>query len=126
MSDKYKINDNKLELKSGVVDFNHNIKEVIFYNNIYIILLNIPNHIDEVDNIYGVNSQGEIIWRIESPEIVFPVNELTEEYANMSKSIYTAIHKQTNEEFVGHTFFAFKYKFDYKTGKLLGKELGRW
>lgn len=127
MSKGYTINGRNLETKHMKVHFNFNIKEVIFYNNIYVVLLDIPNNVNEIDNIYGVNSQGNIIWRIENAKKAFPTKKIgTAEYDNMTSSIYVGLQLSSNGEFIASTFFAIKYKFDYKTGKILKKEIGRW
>ena len=123
----YRIENKKLLSKDFKVDFDYNIKDIQYIDNIYIILLDIPNNVDEIDNVYGVNEKGEIIWRIENPEKTFPVNKTGKpEYDNIALSVYVSINFNPDMLLTATTFFATKYVVDYKTGKLLKKEQGRW
>jgi len=122
---KYKIAGNSLKTERFNINFNYRIADVRYWDGVYIVLLSIPNEIDEVDNIYGVDGNGKIIWRIENPIKAFKIDEQEQGYNYFASSVYVAIHLDKGV-FTGTTFFAIKYTFDYKTGKLINKESVRW
>jgi len=122
----YMIESNKLITKDFEVSFDFCIKDVQFIDNIYVLLLDIPNDVDETDNIYGVNEQGKIIWRIENPIEAFNINKDEQGYRYLASSTYVNMHLSPNGVFTANTFFAIKYTLDYKTGKLLKIDFNRW
>jgi hypothetical protein len=126
MNSKYEIVKNTLETNNFKVDFTYNIADVKYWDDIYVVLLTIPNEINETENIYGVNIDGEVIWRIENPINAFKVDKDEQGYNYLSSSVYTHMHLSSNGTFTATTFFAMKYVFDSRTGKLLKKEFGRW
>lgn len=126
MSPNYEIINKTLKADDFTVHFEHNIQEVIFWEGIYIVLLSIPNEVNEVDNIYGVNSSGEVIWKIENPTKAFKLNKNEQGYDYMALSIYVHMNMSTEGVFIANTFFGMRNIFDYKTGKLLKQECSRW
>lgn len=126
MNGRYEVSNKKLVTPQFERTFDHEIHEVIYYKNIYVVLLTIPNDCNEVDNIYGINSVGKQIWRIENPEKVFNIQKTGKsEFDNMTLSIYVGLN-QDDDVFSATTFFGIKYIFDYQNGKLLEKKNIRW
>lgn len=117
----YNIVGSNLITKIFSVKFDYSISDVKYNLEVYIVLLNIPNDINEVDNIYGVNGQGDIIWRIENPIKAFNISENEQGYEYLANSIYVGIFND-NGIFSANTFFGMKYDFDYKTGRLISKK----
>lgn len=126
MSLNYEVINKTLKTDDFTVKFEYNIQDVIFWDEIYIILLSIPNEVNEIDNIYGVNLSGEVIWRIENPIRAFKLNKDEQGYDYMVTSIYVLMHLSTEGVFTANTFGGMRYIFDYKTGKLLKQVCGRW
>lgn len=126
MSTSYEIIESTLRTSSFMVNFEYNIADVKYWDGIYVVLLAIPNGINETDNIYGVNSYGKIIWRIENPIRAFNIGKDDQGYNYLASSVFTLVHLSSDGTFTANTFFAIKYTFDCKTGKLLKKESGRW
>lgn len=122
---KFEIIENSLKAEKFNLKFEHQITDVKYWDGVYVVLLSIPNEVDEVDNIYGVDDNGNIIWRIENPIQAFTIAESEQGYDYFTSSVYVAIHLDDGV-FSGNTFFAIKYVFDYKTGKLIKKEPSRW
>jgi len=91
-----------------------------------VVLLDIPVGVDEIDNIYGVSQDGNVIWRVENPLKAFKIDENTQGFEYYAKSIYVGISVDDKEMLSGTTFFGMKYIIDCKTGKLLKKEYMRW
>ncbi len=126
MNSNYEVAENSLITTNFKIDFEHNISNVIYWDDIYVVLLFIPNNVNETDNIYGINSKGEIVWRIQNPIKAFKIDKNEQGYNYLSSSVYVHMHLDSDGIFTATTFFAMKYMFDYKTGKLLKKEYGRW
>jgi hypothetical protein len=117
----YEVIENKLINQEFTVKFDYNISDVKYYNGIFVVLLEIPNDVNEVDNIYGVSQQGKLIWRIESPIKAFNISINEQGYDYLANSIYVGVFEKEGS-FSANTFFGMKYTFDYKTGKLISKE----
>ncbi len=64
---------NELVVENNKIVFDHNIRYVIEVNDTLIILLEIPNNIRYLNNVFGINKNGEIKWRIQSVGDVFPL-----------------------------------------------------
>lgn len=126
MDTNYEVIEKTLKTDNFTVNFEHNIQDVILWDKIYIILLSIPNEVEEVDNIYGVNLSGKVIWRIENPVKAFNLKEEEQGYDYMVSSIYVLMHLSAEGVFTANTFGGMRYIFDYKTGKLLKQESSRW
>lgn len=126
MNSNYEVINKTLETNDFTVDFEYNIQDVIYWDGIYIVLLSIPNEVNEVDNIYGVNSRGKVIWKIENPTKAFKLNKNEQGYDYMALSIYVHMNVSAEGVFTANTFFGMRYIFDYKTGKLLKQESSRW
>ena len=123
----FQIKRNELKISdSVVVAFDYEISEVMYLSGIYIVLLNIPVGVDEIDNIYGVVSSGDIVWRVENPKKTFELDENTQGFEYYTKSVYKGINSDDKEILSGTTFFGMKYIIDHKTGKLLKKEYLHW
>ena len=122
---EYEIIDNTLRTRSFNVNFGYKITDVTYWDGVYVVLLSIPNKVDEVDNIYGVDENGNIIWRIENPIKAFKIDKKEQGYNYFASSVYVNVRLDEGI-FIGTTFFAVKYTFDYKTGKLINKEPSKW
>ena len=113
----YKILGNKLIINNNTVKFDFEINSVISKEDIYIVLLDIPIDVNETDNIYGVNVEGEIIWQVENPTISFSISPDTQGYKYYSNSIYVQL-SMNDEKIYANTFSGLQYNINYKTGKL--------
>jgi len=120
------LNKSTLKVNDCEIEFEHNIADVKYWDEIYVVLLDIPNDVDEVDNIYGVDSHGKLLWRIENPIKAFNVSPNEQGYSYLASSIYVHMHLSSEGIFTANTFFAMKYTFDHRTGKLLKRESARW
>ncbi len=73
LSIKFSQYDNELVVENNKIVFDHNIRYVVEVNDILIVLLEIPNNIMYLNNVFGINKNVEIKWRIQSVGDVFPV-----------------------------------------------------
>lgn len=126
MSKNYEVEKCELKTANFTVKFDYEIAKVEYLDGIYIVLLYIPVGIDEVDNIYGVDSNGNVLWRVENPVKAFSLSEDDQGFMYSAKSIYVGLNLDEAGTLSGTTFFAMRYTIDYKTGKLLKEEFMRW
>lgn len=71
LSIKFSQYDNELVVENNKIVFNHDIRSVVETNDTLIVLLEIPNNITYLNNVFGINKNGEIKWRIQSVGDVF-------------------------------------------------------
>lgn len=121
-----KYTNNKLITKMKEVKFQYNILDIRYSNGLYVVMLDIPKSVDEIDNIYGVNEDGVIVWRVENPIRAFNISEDTKGYAYYKQSVYVGF-LESNDKFLHVvTFFGMKYKLNGENGKLIEIEQSRW
>lgn len=60
----------KLELEKRTIDFQYKIEQVLSYNDTFLVLLQIPEDLDEINNIYCLNQDGQQLWQSEDLNVV--------------------------------------------------------
>ena len=123
MDTNYKISGNKLITDNFTTSFEYNIGQIECWDEMYVVMLDIPVGVDELDNVYGVDFNGKIVWRIESPLKAFNVVKETQGYMYYAKSIYVCINLHEKGILTATTFFSMCYTVDHKTGKLLAETM---
>ena len=73
LSIKFSQYDKELVVENNKIVFDYNIRYVKEVNDTLIVLLEIPNNIRYLNNVFGINKNGEIKWRIQSFRAVFPI-----------------------------------------------------
>ena len=73
LSIKFSQYDKELVVENNKIVFDYNIRYVKEVNDTLIVLLEIPNNIRYLNNVFGINENGEIKWRIQSGGDVFPI-----------------------------------------------------
>ena len=73
LSIKFSQYDKELVVENNKIVFDQNIRYVKEVNDTLIVLLEIPNNIRYLNNVFGINKNGEIKWRIQSFGDVFPI-----------------------------------------------------
>ena len=125
----YSVIGKKLRTLSFDLEFEFDIFKVIFYDNVYVVCLNLLDNsgccfIRKVENaIYGVSVDGEIIWRIQDPKEFFGT------FSTNTYNLFVSIGQRpdglgydrtgSNGSFYALTFCS-HYNFDHKTGKIYG------
>ena len=74
----YEISGHSFTTNNFSIRFEHEIMSVHYYDGIYVVLLGHPNKVtpmDEDDSIYGVDLEGNIVWRIENPTEAFNLSK---------------------------------------------------
>lgn len=73
LSIKFSKFDNELVVENNNIVFDHDIRYVVEVNDTLIVLLEIPTNSMYLNNVFGINRNGEIKWRIQSVGDVLPV-----------------------------------------------------
>lgn len=120
---QYEILGKTLKTQAFEVNFDNNVSEVLFYNDIFIVLLSASNsnggvNYDIKNNIYGITSTGEIIWQVQDPKEAYP-NSSWDLY-----SIFFGIGQRPDGTFTAATFETV-YTLEYKTGQLSNRIVNR-
>ena len=111
------IRGNCLVTEQFEVEFEFPISIAIYTSNIYVVLLAAPRMSAVVDNLYGVDHKGRIIWKVQSVQSAFKL---------INSTPYIAL-KAINEKVVSVTnFYGMRYYVDVVDGKLIEKENIRW
>ena len=65
-------NRDELRIDKKIMKFGYDIRDIKVVDNQVIVLLSIPFHTNEIDNIYAVSLDCKINWRVESLNIISP------------------------------------------------------
>ena len=106
-------NGNSLRVNNKSVSFPFDIDKVLVEDEFIFVLLDIPTrkeYRNYAENIYGLR-QGEIIWQVENPRIVYPENNFTP-FVGISLS---------DGRLTGTDFYGLTCIINKKTGKLEGQ-----
>ena len=104
MNSTFEIVESSLKINSFTINFEYNISDVIYWDGIYAVLLAIPNEIEETDNIYGIDSKGKVIWRIENSVKRFEADKNEQVYSYLVSSTYVHIHLNSRDIFIANNF----------------------
>lgn len=105
---RYKNNILYTDLKEVLFDFP--IKQVAKYRNLYIVVISPLEELEYPSNIFGVNEEGDIVWKIKSfnhEQIIFNKIEINHE----------------KEKLYGYDINHFKYIIDIETGEIISGKL---
>ncbi|MFD1738085.1 hypothetical protein ACFSCX_16240 [Bacillus salitolerans] len=111
------INQNKLIANGFKVEFEHKIDKAEYVSKVYLVLLEIPKGSNEVDNLYAVNENGEILWRVQSVKDAFNIPQNTP---------YVAMSIIDSKTVQVTSFFGMRYLVEILSGKLIDKECIGW
>ena len=102
--------NNVLHTSLKDVKFDYPIKQVAKYRGIYIVLISPVDSLELPLNVYGVNDEGDIIWKIKR------FNEKDTIYASIEVDI------ENNKVYLKDLNF-FKYIIDVETGEIISGKL---
>ncbi|WP_430885869.1 hypothetical protein [Fusibacter sp. JL216-2] len=111
------IDNNKIIVGENECRFDHPILDYVHSDGVYIVVLNIPKGTKEIDNVYGVNENGKLIWKIQSVTDAFGIAENTP---------YISIRIDESDSVVVNNFFGMRYEVDPSDGTLKKKECISW
>lgn len=73
MSITFRRNGNEIVVDNNKISFDHNIRYVKEVNDTLIVLLEIPNNVTYLNNVYGITKDGKMKWRIQNVSDIFPI-----------------------------------------------------
>lgn len=110
---KVNYSKNVVYTNSKEVIFKYDILEIEEVGDKILVLLKIEPGCNELDNLYCISNNGDMLWRIESAN---------ENYAGKLRFPYFGISsinlKHSVVDFYGRRFF-----FDIDSGKIIGKDI---
>jgi len=110
---KFEVDKNVLVVNKHRVEFKHNIQNVIPIDKTLVVLLDIPFDETFLDNVFAVSNEGKVIWRIQNPSEVYPINErLPYEYMRLDEAANIVV-----TDFVG-----IRYHVNPVNGKIIGRD----
>lgn len=101
----------RIEINNISFDFQHDIRAVLLYKERYIVLLEIPFNSEEINNIYCLDTQANLVWQSEDLAARYPelVNLLPYEQMGIKDdAIYAS------------DFYGRNYKINIENGKIEG------
>lgn len=107
------IKSNKNVLNIDGKKFGYKIKDILTISDLTILLLEIPINDDTIDNIFALNSDGEVVWRVESLHLLYPEKiNLPYEYITLEGNVLRATD-----------FYGRRYSIHWQTGKVTGRDI---
>ena len=106
-----------LKTESFEVVFQHDINCVLKIDNMFLVLLKIPLGSNEVDNLFGVDLEGHIKWRIQNAN---------EAFGTLKNTPYVLISAVDNQTVKVTSFFGLRFTVSITDGKLHDIEHIRW
>lgn len=103
-----------IEIDNNTYEFNFDIRAVIQYGDNYIVLLSVSFDKSEINNIYCLNSQSEILWRSEDLRLACPKLKNILPYEQMG----------LRDDFIfASDFYGRNYKINAIDGKIEGFDI---
>lgn len=111
----YKVKKRKLITNMFRRKFKYMILDVQIVGSSFIVLLDIPNGVDEINNIYALNSDGTIKWRVQDPTRIPEFN--------MSKH-EPYIHISFDNDIIkANTFMGLQFTINPEDGRIMSKKI---
>ena len=105
----YQYKKNHIEINNNSYDFEFDIRAVIEYKENYVVLLAIPFNKTEINNIYCLDSQAELVWQSEDLSVRYP------ELKNLLPYEQMGIKDDT---IFASDFYGRNYKISFNNGKI--------
>lgn len=68
----YQYKKSHIEINNNSYDFDFDIRTVIQYKETYVVLLAIPFNKTEINNIYCLDADAKLVWRVEDLAVRYP------------------------------------------------------
>lgn len=100
--------DKCIQINGFKHEFRYGIRTVIKYQGKYIVLLGIPFNSSEINNIYCLDEQANVVWQSEDLAVIYPQSKNLpyEQMGIKDFSIYAS------------DFYGRNYKINVNTGKI--------
>lgn len=112
----FRFNKNEIVIKDRKYVFPFDIREVLIYQDCYIVLLSIPFNSNFVNNIYCLDDMAQIVWQSE---------DILQKYPDLKNPLpYEQMILDKNKLYASD-FFGRNFYIDTKTGKILLYNIGK-
>lgn len=106
----YKYDKKHIEINNNSYDFKYDIRTIIQYKEKYIVLLEIPFDREDINNIYCLDNQANLMWQSEDLVALYPkLRNLPYEQMGIKGDIIFA-----------SDFYGRNYNINVNTGKIEG------
>lgn len=106
----YQYDNRHIEINNNGFDFEYDIRSVIQYKGKHIVLLGIPFNKDNINNIYCLDEQANLVWQSEDLKKLYPeLKNLPYEQMGIKDDIIFA-----------SDFYGRNYKINVGDGKIEG------
>jgi outer membrane protein assembly factor BamB len=106
------VNGNELTIGGCKVVFRFDIDNVKVGQGLYIVLLDIPSNVNEMNNVYAVNDRCQIVWQVQDAGDVYPIK-------NDVPYVGTRITEEGR--IIVTNFNGVTYTLDPATGKIIAR-----
>lgn len=110
--ESFVIDGNVIDINRNKLTFEYDIDSVRCINDVYIVLVDIPSDVKEVNNIYAINNICEILWKIQDPSSVYGI---------INDVPYVGIRINEEGVLIATNFNGVTYSVDIKTGNIIGR-----
>ncbi len=107
----YQYEKNHIEINNNSYDFEFDIRTVIQYKEIYVVLLAIPFSKTEINNIYCLDAQAKLLWRSE---------DLSVRYSELKNLLPYEQMGIKDDIIFASDFYGRNYKININNGKIEG------
>ena len=106
----YQYKNNYIEINGKRKEFKYKIGKVEQYKNTYVVLVEVPFDKDDINNIYCLDEQANIVWQVEDLDKIYStsMNMPYEQMGIMDDCIYAC------------DFMGWNYCINVETGKIEG------
>ncbi len=104
------IRNNTLYLNNNLIYFDYSVESVIIHENKVLVLLDVPTNSNETSNIFLVNMNAEIVWRIQAVKDKYPQRKNTTPFVGISI---------INNSLIANDFFGLRYLISIKDGSII-------
>lgn len=115
MAENITFEENKLILPTKTVPFRHKIEQILETDLRVFVLLDIPNDVDNNENIYCFTKTGDLVW------LVQPVSMFNPNIKQFSP--YVGMHLLENGNISATNFFGINYEVSARNGKILSSKM---
>lgn len=106
----YQYNKKRIMINNIGYDFKYDIRTVVQYKGKYIVLLGIPFSSEEINNIYCLDAQANLVWQSE---------DLSHLYPELKNLPYEQMGIKDDSIFASD-FYGRNYKINLDNGKIEG------
>ena len=107
----YQYDKKHIEINNNGYDFKYDIRTVVQYKEYFIVLLGIPFNIAEINNIYCLDAQANLVWQSEDLTVLYPELKNVLPYEQMGIK---------DDAIFASDFYGRNYKINANNGKIEG------